>query len=61
MNYLAIIYDEKEKGFRYTELQDVPDAIQKGDAAVRIINLLDKHERLINFWPLWELSIDYIK
>lgn len=61
MNYLAVIYDEKEKGFRYTELQDIPDDIQEGDAAVHIINFLDKHERLINFWPLWKLGIDYIK
>lgn len=61
MNYLAVVYDEKEKGFRYTEFQDIPDVIQKGDAAVHIINLLDKHERLINFWSLWELGIGDIK
>ncbi len=61
MRYLAVVYNEKKKDFRYTEFQNIPDAIQKGDAAVHIINLLGKHDRLINFWPLWELGIDDIK
>lgn len=59
--YLAVVYDEKKKKMDYEEVIDVPDVIQKGDAAICIINALSKHQKLVNFWPLWELSTDDIK
>lgn len=42
-------------------VENVDDETNPGDIAIQIINTLPKHEKLINFWPLWEKDINDIK
>lgn len=61
LNYLVVVYNEKTKKIDYEEVENVDNETNPGDIAIQIINTLPKHEKLINFWPLWEKNINDIK
>ena len=61
MNYLAVIFNEKTKTIEYSEFDNFDEEFKNhGDIALEIIDMLPKHEKLINFWPLFAHSIDYL-
>lgn len=61
INYLAVIFNEKTKTIEYSEFENIDEKLKnRGDIAIEIIDMLDEHEKLINFWPLFAHSIDYL-